>query len=165
MLLAKRSRKRRDAAASVELALLLPLLITCMLGIWEMGRMVDVQQIVSNGAREAGRMASTSNMSNTAVISATRDYLKRAGLPTAAGDNAIITIVNKDSGLDAVSANQLDRFEITIKVYYNDVRWVNLNLNANSSTDPTTATFITAISDWYSMNDTPLTVDQAVPVS
>lgn len=164
MLLVKRLPKRR-AAACCEFALLMPIMITCMLGIWEMGRMVDVQQIVSNGAREAGRMAAAANLTDDQVISATRDYLKRAGLPTAAGDNAIITVVNKTSGKDALSADQLDRFEITIKVYYNDVRWVNLNLLANSSTDPTKATFISATSEWYSMNDFPLSVDQTVPLN
>ncbi len=43
----------RRAAAAVEMALLAPLMTTLLLGIWEVARMVEVQQLVNNAAREA----------------------------------------------------------------------------------------------------------------
>src|SRR5205085_3822900 len=46
----------RRGAATVELAVLLPLLVTLLLGIWEVGRLIDVTQVLFNGAREGGRL-------------------------------------------------------------------------------------------------------------
>ena len=56
------SRRRRRASlryrgvAAVEAAVLLPLALMLMLGTWEVGRMVEVSQILNNAAREGGRM-------------------------------------------------------------------------------------------------------------
>jgi hypothetical protein len=48
----------RRGTATVELALVLNFMIIPMLiGLWEMGRFVQVQQIISNSAREGARMA------------------------------------------------------------------------------------------------------------
>jgi Flp pilus assembly protein TadG len=88
--------QHRRGTATVELALVLNLLvIPLMLGLWEMGRFVQVQQIVSNSAREGARMAAQAltiqgngapveirTMSTTApsVKSAVMQYLVGAGL-------------------------------------------------------------------------------------
>src|SRR4051812_24034582 len=77
------SRKRlgsRLGAATVEFAFLAPLLLVVVLGIWELGRMVEVQQIISNAAREGGRQASTGNLTNEQVKAVVRNYMTQAGL-------------------------------------------------------------------------------------
>lgn len=49
---------RRRGTATVELALVMTFIIVpLILGLWEMGRYVQVQQIVANSAREGARMA------------------------------------------------------------------------------------------------------------
>ncbi len=53
------SRQQRRGVAAVELALLLPLILLLLMGLWEIGRAIDVQQLMSNAAREGGRQAST----------------------------------------------------------------------------------------------------------
>ena len=69
-------RHTRQGTATVELALvMLFVLVPLMLGLWEMGRFVQVQQTVSNSAREGARMAAqavtiNSTGSTTQVVTA-----------------------------------------------------------------------------------------------
>ena len=56
------NRRFRRGVAAVEAALLLPLALLLMLGTWEVGRMVEVSQILNNAAREGGRSASTGSV-------------------------------------------------------------------------------------------------------
>ena len=138
----------------------LPILLSVILAVWELGRMVEVQQIISNAAREGGREATTGNLTNTQVVTAVRDYMKRAGLPDVAANNATITVNDLTTpGMDATVANQMDHFQITISLNYNDVRFTSLNLIAT----PTTT--LNAAADWYSMNDLPLNVNTIIPVN
>src|SRR5205823_2576120 len=73
---------RRSAAASVELAVVLPVLVTLLVGIWEVGRMVQVKQALSNAAREGARAASTGARTEAEVDAAVKNYLIAAGLNT-----------------------------------------------------------------------------------
>ena len=59
---------RRNGAAAVEFACCLPLLILILTGMFQIGRVVEIQQIVWNAARETARDASTGddNLSTTA---------------------------------------------------------------------------------------------------
>jgi Flp pilus assembly protein TadG len=72
---------RRQGVAAVEFALCLPLIVLIMLGIWEVGRIVQVSNVVWNGAREAGRDASVGQDNLQTVASNTLTYLQNA-LPT-----------------------------------------------------------------------------------
>jgi Flp pilus assembly protein TadG len=148
----------RGGTAAVEFALILPLLLLLVLGIWEVGRMVQVQQIVSNAAREGGRQAASGAYTNAQIITIVRQYLQE-NLPAAAATNATITVTNLTDGLDAASANQLDHFRIDVTVNYNDVRWTTLNLIAGS------ATTISGSADWDSVRDVPITVDTTIPLN
>ena len=71
-----RSPLRRRGTATVELALVMTFIIVpLILGLWEMGRYVQVQQIVANSAREGARMAGqsvtiSSTGSNTQIVTA-----------------------------------------------------------------------------------------------
>lgn len=57
-MLRRRSPSRRRGAATVELALMMTFVIVpLILGLWEMGRYVQVQQYVANSAREGARLA------------------------------------------------------------------------------------------------------------
>lgn len=57
-MLRRHTPARRAGTATVELALvMLTIIIPLILGLWEMGRYVQVQQMVANSAREGARMA------------------------------------------------------------------------------------------------------------
>src|SRR5262245_59646346 len=80
MRLAPRRDRRRPGVAAVEFATLLPLLLILVLGMREVGRLIQISQIVANAAREGGRQASTAKYDKEAVRQAVLDYLKNAGV-------------------------------------------------------------------------------------
>src|SRR5437016_2897541 len=55
---------RRSAAAAVELAFMMPFLLILLLGVWEVGRLIEVQQILNDAAREGARLASLGHIIN-----------------------------------------------------------------------------------------------------
>jgi Flp pilus assembly protein TadG len=131
-------RRERRASAAVELALTLPLLVTMIGGLWEIGRATEVQGIMANAAREAARQASTGQYTNAQVQQIALSYLK-AGLIDTTGTltaNAVVTVSNLNSpGTDATAAVTLDPLQVTITMPFGDVRWINLPIVTN---DPTT---------------------------
>ena len=50
-----------------------------LLGIWEVGRITEVQQMLHNAAREGGRQASTGQPDATGVTNVVKNYVKRNG--------------------------------------------------------------------------------------
>ena len=59
--------------------------------------------------------------------------------------------------LAETTAQQLDRFRITVTLPFDNVRWVLLNKITNVTT-------LTARAEWYSMNDVPVTISPNLPV-
>ena len=57
--------RRRSGAAAVEMAVVMNfVMVPLLIGLWEMGRVVQVTQIVANAAREGSRMAAQANTIN-----------------------------------------------------------------------------------------------------
>jgi Flp pilus assembly protein TadG len=142
--------RRRSGAATAELAIVLIFIfMPFALGMWEGARLVEVQQVVANAAREGGRHASTGQSTNDAVQRAVCTYLKNAGLPDYTSQRTtIVTVTNlTHSGVDCTAATDLDQIQVTVTIPFNDVRWINLYL----ITDTTTQVTFTAT--WTSMRD------------
>ena len=81
--------KSRRGIAAAEAAVIMPLLVITMFGVWEVGRMIQVNQVVVNSAREGARLAAGAYVNGTPVTSAmvtqaVRDYMCASGLPAAA---------------------------------------------------------------------------------
>jgi Flp pilus assembly protein TadG len=57
--------RRRGGAAAVESCVIMLVVCPLMIGLWEMGRVVQVEQIISNAAREGARMAAQGNTINS----------------------------------------------------------------------------------------------------
>jgi Flp pilus assembly protein TadG len=151
----KRGSLRRGVAA-VELGFVLPLFVLLMLGVWEVGRMVEVQQILSNAAREGGRVASTGTKTTTDIKNSVVTYLVANGITAVTTDN--VTVVNKtNAARDPTQAEQLDEFRVTVTIPFNSVRWIIMN-------QITTTQTLTAYADWFSMRDIPITVNAEIPL-
>jgi Flp pilus assembly protein TadG len=75
-------RSRRRGTAVVEAAFCLPVIVLFMLGMWEVGRIVEVSNVMWNGAREAARDASTGGDNLQTVATNLIGYLQAAE-PTA----------------------------------------------------------------------------------
>lgn len=74
------SNHPRRGVAAVEFAVIAPLLFLLILGIAEFGRMMMVQQILTNGAREGARKAVLPSASPADGASAVASYLANAGI-------------------------------------------------------------------------------------
>jgi len=141
--------KNRSAVACVEFALVLPILLTLVLGVLEIGRYVQVRQIVTSASREGARQAASGQMTNAQVINVVTGYIQASGLPTA---NLAVTVLDvTQPAVDVSQATQLDKLQVTVSIPYSGVRWSTTNYFTNATTK------ITATSFWYS------TVPQAYP--
>ena len=72
------ARGRRDGQAAVEFAACLPLILLILAGLWEVGRISQVQEVLWNSAREAARDASLGDYNLQTVASNLLTYLQSA---------------------------------------------------------------------------------------
>ena len=72
------ARVRRSGTATVEFAVCAPVMLTIVLGLWEVGRMTEVQQVMWNCAREGARDASLGQSTLSAVTTNVTLYLQNA---------------------------------------------------------------------------------------
>ena len=138
------SRRGRRGIATVEFAVVFPVIVTVLLGIWEVGRMVDVEGILYNAASVGGRTASTGLNTAAQVQTAVTNYLTLAGISTA---NVTVTVSDlTNPGTDPTLATALDQIQLSVSIPFSDVRW-----SATSMFLPGT-TQLSATVKWYSAN-------------
>ena len=164
------SDNHRRGTVAVEAAFCLSVLIVLMLGMWEVGRMVQVLQIVANAAREGARYAALGNLNingvNTPITVAmvqqtVTNYLTGAGLPTAAANGAQTTLTNlsNNTWTDPSAAQPLDEFQVTVTIpsgtAFNSLQWAALNITGNHQ--------VSASATWFSLVDSQVTVSTQLP--
>jgi len=135
MILARQREAPRHAAAAAEFAVLLPVILLLLLGIWEVGRLVEVNQVLDNAAREGARQAATGQKTNSEVQLVVCNYLKNAGLPdyTSTKDTVVFVDDLDRPGTDVTAATRLERLRVRVTIPFKDVRWITLNLVTNPS--------------------------------
>lgn len=159
------SRQRRGIAV-IECAILAPLLIILLFGIWEVGRLIQIGQLVANAAREGARQASSAKYNINQVRQATFEYLKNSRVPlhdtlnsstvTLATTNITITVTNLD-GTETLDADQFDRMEVVVTVPLRNFRWLASNQFAG------TATSFTSRASFLCLKDNPISVSSTIP--
>ncbi len=150
-------RRQRRAAAVVEFAVILPLIMTLLLGLWEFGRLVEVQQILSNGARETARQAASGGLQLTNVQAVACQYLRDAGLndyTSSASSVVTFKIINNlqspaasiATPSDPSSLQYLDEFTVTLTIPTADVLYFGWTL-------PGSASYISITVTWMAIAD------------
>lgn len=87
MLRPRTPSRRRSGAAAVEFAFVMSFVLTpILIGVWEMGRAIQVQQIVTNAAREGARLAAqgrtiNQNGTQTQIVTSLDPGSNPGGLP------------------------------------------------------------------------------------
>src|SRR5262245_10396488 len=114
---------RRPGVAAVELAVCLPLLSLMLVGVWEVGRMVQVQQLLSNAVREGGRLASIGTKTTDDVQTAVVNYLKANGISNVKKSDVTFQNITMPSRTDPTQAEQMDQLRVSVAVSYDNVRW------------------------------------------
>jgi len=115
----------RRGAATVELAVLLPLLASLAVGTIELTRLVQVKQILTNCTRNACRRAILAGSSNATVVSDLSALLTAAKIDPA----AVTTAITVNGAIrDVNTAVQGDTITVTLSVPANKVNWVTVML-------------------------------------
>jgi Flp pilus assembly protein TadG len=107
-------RNRRGVAA-VEFACVAPLFFLLVFGLIEYGRMVMVQQLLTNAAREGARVGVLDGSTEAKVDAAVNTYLSAAGIR-----NTTTTV----SPNPPSSATANSPVSVTVSVGFNDVSWL-----------------------------------------
>ena len=112
----RRSKHRsRTGAAVVEFAVIGPFLVLLILGVIEFGRMVMVQQIITNASREGARLASLEGNSATDIVSKTNTYLVDSAV-----NGASVTVSPTSLG----DAGFGDPVSVTVDIMFDQVTWL-----------------------------------------
>ncbi len=122
----------RRATACVEFALILPVLLIFVLGMLEMGRFIEVRQILTSAAEEGARQASAGQITNAQVVSVVTGCVAASGLPTTGLAVTVADLTNP--GTDVSQATCLDNLQVTVTIPFVNVRWCSSLLVTNATT-------------------------------
>jgi Flp pilus assembly protein TadG len=144
----------------VEFAVVLPFFVTLLFGIWEIGRLTQVAQIMQNAAREAAREAATGTADLATIQSTITQYVQKAEprITSYSGFTVAFANITNPSVTDPTGCTQLDHFSITVTMPYDNVRW------SLSKVFMPAGSQVAAKVDWFSMADLPVTVTTGMPV-
>ena len=138
------SRRNRRGVATVELAVVLPIVIALLLGVWEVGRALAVEEVLCNAVSVGGRAASTGLNSAAQVQAAVTNYLALAGLPT---QNVTVTVSDlANPGTDPAAASALDQIQVSVSIPVADVSWSGTSMFMPASA------LLSATATWCSAN-------------
>lgn len=114
-------RQNRRGTATVEFAVVLPVLATLFLGMCEVGRALNATIIAQDAAAYGGRLASIGQSTNAQVKQAVLSCLTVAGLPTT---HAVVTISDlTQPGTDVKQASSMDKLQVNVTLPFKDVKW------------------------------------------
>ena len=172
----------RRAVAAIELAMVTSsIMIPLLFGVWEIGRLIQVKQIVSNAAREGARLAAqgyTVTSSGTPIeVYATANsynvkntvyqYLISMGLKSLQPSDVTVTFQFTSSSGSGGVTNPLGTptnpyqgikgqpLLVTVSVPWNKVRWTTLGIIR-----PTTVAFTVR---WEMLRDEPFSIVETLP--
>jgi Flp pilus assembly protein TadG len=160
---------QRRGVVAVEAAIITPLLLIMMFGVWEVGRIIQVKQMMVNSAREGARLAAggytvnSQPVTNAMVQQAVKDYLRGAGLPANCYNNAQVTLtcLASPAWVNPSDAHPMDKFRLNVRIpagaAFESTRWSFLP-------KLTSATQMDASVDWVSLNNTKISIDTALPL-
>ena len=108
-------RRQRRGAAVVEFALVAPLFFLLVLGMIEYGRMVMVQQILTNASREGARRAVLDGITTASVQTSVNDYLSGANIT-----GATVTVTSNAP----VAPDYANSMTVQVSIPFSQVSWL-----------------------------------------
>jgi Flp pilus assembly protein TadG len=117
----RQSSAWRKGVAAVEMAVVLPVFITVILGLIEVGRGVMVAQLMANAAREAARAAVIDGSTNTQVSDVAKNFLASAANVSAS--DVSVTITTQGGG-QVSAAQPRDLITIDVSLPFSKVSWL-----------------------------------------
>ena len=142
---ARASYRFRRGVAAVEFALVAPLFFMFVFGIIEFGRMVMVQQIMTNAAREGARIAIVPGTATATVQSQVATYLVNGAVISSTsalngGTGKPTMTVSPDPPSGAASGSLVT---VTVTVPFTAVSWLPTPIYLGATTMTATCTMRT----------------------
>ena len=108
-------RRQRRAAAVVEFAIVAPVFFLLVLGMVEYGRMVMVQQVITNASREGARQAVLDGATSAEVSALVNSYLASGSI-----SGATVTVAPDPP----TGAEFGDPVTVTVSIPFSQVSWL-----------------------------------------
>jgi Flp pilus assembly protein TadG len=108
-------RRNRRAAAAVEFAIVAPVFFLLILGMIEYGRMVMVQQVITNASREGARQAVLDGATTAEVTTVVNQYLTSGSI-----SGATVTVTPNPP----TNAEFGDPVTVTVSIPFSQVSWL-----------------------------------------
>ena len=147
--------QNRRGIATVEFAIVVPLLVAFFLGMCEVGLALNATLIVQSAAAGGGRLASIGQLTNAQVRQAVLTYLTVAGIPTTDAEVDVKDLTHSSS--DVSEASALDKIQVTATVPFKDVRWGVSGFIVNDTS------MVTGRATYYSARVNPYPTSISVP--
>jgi Flp pilus assembly protein TadG len=122
-------RRNRRGASAVEFAVVAPVFFLLIFGMIEYGRLIMVQQVLTNAAREGARRAVLPDTTADMVKDVVRDYLTNASIN---GKNPNLQIVVNPEPQNATPADE--SITVSLSVPFKDVSWLPSPMFLNATT-------------------------------
>jgi len=110
------SKKQRRGAAAVEFAMVAPVFFLLLFGMVEHGRMVMVQQLLTNATREGARQAVLDGSTTEAVKDVVEQYLANSKI-TVQRDDITVTPTPSATAFG-------DPINVTVSTPFTEVSWL-----------------------------------------
>ena len=101
----------------MEFAIVAPLFFLLIFGMFEFGRMIMVQQLLTNAARSGSRVAVIDGATSSSTISTVKDYLDGGSV-----DRQDVSVTVQPSNLSTTDTG--DAITVQVSVPFNDVSWL-----------------------------------------
>ena len=124
-------RRNRRGTAAVEFALVVPVFFLLVFGMIEYGRMVMVQQVITNASREGARVGVLDGSTSSDVSTAVKNYLSAASISGASTTCSPST---------PSSAGYGQPVAVTVSVPFRSVSWLPTPLFLGGKTLTATST-------------------------
>ncbi len=108
-------RSQRHGSTIVEFAIVAPIFVMLLFGIIEYGRMVMVQQVITNASREGARRAVLDGATTGEIETVVNDYMTSSGVK-----GATVTV----SPDPPDSAGSGEPVSVTVSVPFTNVSWL-----------------------------------------
>jgi hypothetical protein len=128
-----RSFRKVRGAAAVEFAVVAPVFVLLIFGMIEYGRMVMVQQMLTNASREGARRAVLEGASETDVREVVKNYLTPANIPVT--NQAIPIMIGEPAAAEALNSAEFgEPIHVKVGINFGQVSWLPSPMYLSSST-------------------------------
>lgn len=112
-------RPVRSGVAAVEFAAVLPLLMTLLLGMFEISRALQVKECLTNAAHRGTRIGSLPGKTNTQIQAEVDDIMSHASL-----SHYSVTVLINDQPGDVTNAKRNDKISVSVSIPVSQIFWV-----------------------------------------